>query len=183
MGLVFMVAGVILLILNLRACLKRANSAVGLARGQLWLVFGEAISRARFEDDENRRITMPFSGNCHSFDPSALKELNGAGAVYGLFKTDLPFRPDHYTCLYVGQTSDLRTAMLEAYDNPPTIGVTHFFAEAIASEEQRNRREKELICEFHPIGNRTNDADPNGPPDAHRASSSWKAGTGQKELE
>jgi hypothetical protein len=62
-------------------------------------------------------FAMPFSGDCHSFDSSTLKELNGEGAVYGLFKTDLPFRPDHYTCLYVGQTSDLRTAMLEAYDN------------------------------------------------------------------
>ena len=122
---------------------------------------------------------MPFSGNCHSFDSSTLKELNGAGAVYGLFKTDRPFRPDHYTCLYVGQTSNLRTTLLEDYDNPPIIGVTHFFAEAIASEEQRNRREKELLCEFNPTGNRTSDAAPN-PPDVHLVSSSWNAGSGQK---
>lgn len=33
--------------------------------------------------------------------------------------------------------------MLEDYDNPPIIGVTHFFAEAIATEEQRKRRGKE----------------------------------------
>ncbi len=125
---------------------------------------------------------MPFSGNCHSFDSTTLQELNGAGAVYGLFKTDLPFRPDHYTCLYVGQTSDLRTTMLEDYDNAQIIGVTHFFAEAIASEEQRNQREKELICEFNPIGNRTSDAGLKGPPDVHLVSSSWNAGTGQKEL-
>ena len=43
---------------------------------------------------------MPFSGNYHSFDFSTLKALTNTGAVYGLFKTDLPFRPDHYTCLY-----------------------------------------------------------------------------------
>src|SRR5207244_12711562 len=72
-----------------------------------------------------------------------LKVLNNIGAVYGLFKTDLPFRLDHYTCLYVGQTNDLRTRMLEHYKNPPIIGVTHFFAEAIATEEQRLQREKE----------------------------------------
>jgi hypothetical protein len=98
---------------------------------------------------------MPFSGNCHSFDSSTLKALNSIGAVYGLFKTDLPFRPDHYTCLYVGQTNDLRTRMLEHYNNPPIIGVTHFFAEAIATEEQRKLREKELIAEFNPPGNKT----------------------------
>ena len=60
-----------------------------------------------------------------------------------MFKTDLPFRPDHYTCLYVGQANDLRTRMLEHYKNPPIIGVTRFFAEAIATEEQRLQREKE----------------------------------------
>ena len=110
---------------------------------------------------------MPLSGNCHSFDSSALKVLNKIGAVYGLFKTDLPFRPNHYTCLYVGQTNDLRTRMLEHYKNPPIIGVTHFFAEAIATEEQRKQREKELICEFNPTGNKTSGAGHNGPPEAH----------------
>jgi hypothetical protein len=35
---------------------------------------------------------MPFRGNCHSFDFSTLKALTNTGAVYGLFKTDLPFR-------------------------------------------------------------------------------------------
>jgi hypothetical protein len=101
---------------------------------------------------------MPFSGNCRSFDSSTLKLLTDAGAVYGLFKADLPFRPDHYTCLYVGQTNDVRTAMLKHYDNPPLIGVTHFFAELIATEEQRKRREEELIREFGPTGNKTSSA-------------------------
>lgn len=98
---------------------------------------------------------MPFSGNRHSFDSFTLKALNNIGTVYGLFKTDLPIRPDHYTCLYVGQTNDLRTRMLEHYKNPPIIGVTHFFAEAIATDEQRIQREKELIAEFNPPGNKT----------------------------
>lgn len=57
---------------------------------------------------------MPFSGNYHSFDFSTLKALTNTGAVYGLFKTDLPFRPDHYTCLYVGETNDLLNAHVGA---------------------------------------------------------------------
>jgi hypothetical protein len=120
---------------------------------------------------------MPFTGDCRSFDSSTLKLLTDAGAVYGLFKTDLPFRPDHYTCLYVGQTSDLRTAMLEHHNNPPIIGVTHFFAEVIATEEQRIQREKELVCEFHPTGNNTSGAGHDGPPKVHLVSSSRNVGT------
>ena len=106
---------------------------------------------------------MPFSGNCSSFDSSALNALSDVGSVYGLFKTDLPFRPDHYTCLFVGQTNELRKRMLEHYSNPPIIGITHFFAEAIATEEQRKQREKELICEFNPTGNNTSAAGHNDP--------------------
>ena len=74
----------------------------------------------------------------------------------GLFKADLPFRPDHYTCLLVGQTNDLRTRLLEHYNNPSSTGVTHFFAEASATEQQRKLREQELIAEFNPPGNKPN---------------------------
>jgi hypothetical protein len=98
---------------------------------------------------------MPFSGNCHSFDSATLKVLSGVGSVYGLFKTDLPFRPDHYTCLFVGQTDDLKARLLEHYDHPSIAGVTHFFTEASASVRQRELREKELIAEFNPPGNKT----------------------------
>jgi hypothetical protein len=115
---------------------------------------------------------MPFSGNCHLFDLSGLKALSNAGEVYGLFKVDLPFRPNHYTCLYVGQTNDLRTRMLEHYDTPPITRVTHFFAEAIATEEQRIQRERELILEFDPTGNRSSDPGHHGPPEVPSTSSS-----------
>lgn len=98
---------------------------------------------------------MPFSGDSQSFDSGTLNVLRNVGAVYGLFKTDRPFRPNHYTCLYIGQTNALRTDLLEHHGNPPIIGVTHFFAEAIASEEQRKQRAKELIHEFHTNGNKT----------------------------
>jgi hypothetical protein len=113
------------------------------------------ISQTSLEADAERTTKMPFSGNCRSFDSSTLKVLNDVGTVYGLFKTDLPFRPDHYTCLFVGQTNDLRTRLLEHYNNPSIAGVTHFFAEAIATEHQRKLREKELIAEFNPPGNKT----------------------------
>jgi hypothetical protein len=98
---------------------------------------------------------MPFSGNCRPFDSCTLKALSDVGSVYGLFKTDLPFRPDHYTCLLVGQTDGLRARFLEFYNHPSIAGVTHFFAEASANEEQRKLREKELIAEFNPPGNKT----------------------------
>jgi hypothetical protein len=49
--------------------------------------------------------------------------------------------------------------------DPPIIGITHFFSEAIATEEQRIQREKELICEFNPIGNKTGGAGLNGSQD------------------
>jgi hypothetical protein len=98
---------------------------------------------------------MPFTGACHSFDSATLKMLSDVGMVYGLFRTDLPFRPDHYSCLFVGQTNDMRTRLLEHYNNPSIAGVTHFFAEASATEQERKLREKELIAEFNPPGNRT----------------------------
>ena len=101
------------------------------------------------------------------------KALSNAGEVYGLFKIDLQFRPDHYACLYVGQTNDLRTRMHEHYNNPPITGVTHFFAEAIATEEQRKRPERELIREFDPTGNRSSGAGHNGAPEVHSLVKSW----------
>ncbi len=98
---------------------------------------------------------MPFRGDSHPFDSSTLKALTDFGSVYGLFKVDLPFRPDHYTCLFVGQTSDLKKRLLEQYDHPSITGVTHFFAEDNATEEQRKQRQNELIAEFNPPGNKT----------------------------
>lgn len=100
---------------------------------------------------------MPFSGDCHSFDPSTLRVLSDVGSVYGLFKSDLPFRPDHYTCLFVGETDDLRARLLEHYNHPSIPGVTHFFAESSATQPQRRLRKNELIAEFNPPGNQTRD--------------------------
>jgi hypothetical protein len=97
---------------------------------------------------------MPFSGDCCSFDSCTLKALGDVGSVYGLFKTDLPFRPNHYTCLFVGQTDALKTRLFEHYNHPSIAGVTHFFAESTATEPRRELREKELIAEFNPPGNK-----------------------------
>jgi hypothetical protein len=88
-----------------------------------------------------------------------LKEVSDVGTVYGLFKEDRPFRPDHYTCLFVGETNDLRTRLFEHYNNPSIPGVTHFFAEASVTEQHRKMREKELIAEFNPAGNKLDEAD------------------------
>jgi hypothetical protein len=97
---------------------------------------------------------MPFSGNCYSFDASTLETVNEVGAVYGLFAPAL-HRPGYVTCLYVGQTNDLRARLYEHFRNPPIAGVTHFFAEVITTELQRRIREIQLIAEFSPAGNRT----------------------------
>jgi hypothetical protein len=113
------------------------------------------ISQGSLEVGAERTTKMPFSGDCHPFDSPSLNVLDDLGAVYGLFKTDLPFRPNHYTCLFVGQTNDLRARLLEHYTNPSIAGVTHFFAEASVNEPQRKLRGIELISEFNPPGNKT----------------------------
>lgn len=97
---------------------------------------------------------MPFNGNSNSFDASTLGTVNQVGAVYGLFKPTLG-RPGYFTCLYVGQTNDLRERLQEHFNYPPIDGVTHFFAEVITTEQQRKLREKQLIAEFSPLGNKT----------------------------
>jgi hypothetical protein len=97
---------------------------------------------------------MPFNSNANSFDFLTLGRVNEVGATYGLF-TPNPNRPGFYICLYVGQTNNLRTRLYEHYDNPPIAGVTHFFAEVITTEQQRKVREKQLIAEFNPPGNKT----------------------------
>jgi hypothetical protein len=97
---------------------------------------------------------MSFSGTEHAFNLFVLGTVNEVGAVYGLFKPT-PGRPGFYTCLYVGQTNNLRTRMYEHYNNPPIAGVTHFFAEVVSNEQQRKLREKQLIAEFNPPGNKT----------------------------
>jgi hypothetical protein len=97
---------------------------------------------------------VPFSSKVYSFDVPTLGTVNEVGATYGLFRPT-PQRPGFYTCLYVGQTNNLRTRLYEHFNNPPIFGVTHFFAEVISTELQRKLREKELIAEFSPVGNKT----------------------------
>ena len=97
---------------------------------------------------------MPFSGNVSTFDASTLRTVIEVGAVYGLF-TPTPGRPGFYTCLYVGQTRNLRERLYEHFNLPPIAGVTHFFAEVTTTEQQRKLREKQLIAEFNPPGNKT----------------------------
>jgi len=97
---------------------------------------------------------VPFNSEVYSFEPLTLRTVNEVGAVYGLFRPT-PFRPNFYTCLYVGQTNNLRKRLQEHYDHPPVLGVTHFFAEVITTEQQRKLRERQLITEFDPVGNKT----------------------------
>jgi hypothetical protein len=97
---------------------------------------------------------MPFQGNALPFDVPTLNTVNEVGAVYGLFKPT-PFRPGFYSCLYVGQTNNLRARLAEHFRNPPIAGITHFLAEPVATDLQRRMREVALVAEFNPPGNQT----------------------------
>lgn len=97
---------------------------------------------------------MPFKSREYLFNRLTINQVSEVGAVYGLFQPT-PFRPGFYTCLYVGQTNNLRARLCEHLNNPPIVGVTHFFAEGITTELQRKLREKQLIAEFSPRGNKT----------------------------
>ena len=97
---------------------------------------------------------MPFPNTEYAFGFSTLLTVKEIGAVYGLFKPN-PNRPGFYICLYVGETDNLRRRLLEHCNNPPVVGVTHFFVEINPIERQRKLREQQLIAEFNPPGNRT----------------------------
>jgi hypothetical protein len=57
------------------------------------------------------------------------------GRFTGRLRRTSPSCPDHYSCLDAGQTTDIRTRMLEHYNDLPIAGVTHFFVEAIVTED------------------------------------------------
>jgi hypothetical protein len=97
---------------------------------------------------------MPFPNQEYRFNTPTLNTVKEIGAVYGLFIADRS-RPNFYNCLYVGETDNLRRRLFEHFNDPPIYGATHFFVEVTATERQRKQREKELIAEFNPPGNRT----------------------------
>ena len=94
---------------------------------------------------------MPFQGDAYRFNRPTLATVNEVGAVYGLFQWNAT--RNVYVCLYVGLTDNLRRRLSEHINNPPIAGSTHFFAEVITTQLQRERRERELIAEFNPPGN------------------------------
>ena len=55
--------------------------------------------------------------------------------------------------MYVGKTGNFRERLQYWLNNPPVAGITQFFAEVIANQAERTRREAELIAEFKPVGN------------------------------
>jgi excinuclease UvrABC nuclease subunit len=95
--------------------------------------------------------TIPFSGDAYLFTEATLARVSEIAGVYGLFRWDA--RTQMYHCLYVGMTDNLRRRLSEHFNNPPIAGVTHFFAEAWNTFQQRTTRETELIREFNPPGN------------------------------
>lgn len=63
--------------------------------GKIYVYAANLSNELRSRSGKDVYYKTPFSGDCHSFDCSSLKVLNDVGAVYGLFKEDLPSRPDH----------------------------------------------------------------------------------------
>jgi hypothetical protein len=93
---------------------------------------------------------MPFNSTPYSFNWPTILTANEVGAVYGLFSQTLA----GYVCQYVGKTDNLRRRLAEHHNNPPVAGITHWFAEVHATEQQRTFRERVLIVEFRPPGNK-----------------------------
>lgn len=94
---------------------------------------------------------MPFKYGPFPFTRLGIQRFDEAGAVYGLFRPSA--HPGFYSCLYVGETDNLRRRLGEHLNDPPTAGITHVFAEGWKLAPQRKQREKELISEFDPPAN------------------------------
>jgi excinuclease UvrABC nuclease subunit len=95
---------------------------------------------------------MPFGYGPFTFTEAGIGSLVESGGVYGLAKPSTSMFGS-YTILYVGKTGNLRERLRAHLNNPPVSGITHFFAEAIASEAARTEREYALVQEFKPVGN------------------------------
>jgi len=96
---------------------------------------------------------MPFQNTkVYSFDRQTLSTINEIGAIYGLARRN-PSRSGWYTILYVGKATNLRKRLNDHLNDPPGRGITHFFAEAVATEAGRTQREAVLIGEFRPAYN------------------------------
>jgi len=95
---------------------------------------------------------MQFKYGPYHFTEAGINGINEVGGVYGLAKQNL-YSLNSYQILYVGKTVNLRKRLKEHYNNPPAVGITHFFAEAISTDAARTQREYALIQEFKPIGN------------------------------
>ena len=94
---------------------------------------------------------MPFGHGPFTFNETGIGSTNEVGGVYGLAKPTNQL--GRYAILYVGKTGNLRERLRTHLNNPPVSGITHFFAEAIASDAARTQREYVLVQEFKPVGN------------------------------
>ena len=95
---------------------------------------------------------MPFGYGPFTFNEAGIGSITQGGGVYGLAKPSTR-TVGSYAILYVGKTGNLQERLRAHLNNPPISGITHFFAEAIATDAARTQREYELIQEFQPVGN------------------------------
>jgi hypothetical protein len=96
---------------------------------------------------------MPFRDTTpNNFDQRTVNRVREVGGVYGLAQPNL-LRPGWYWILYVGKTGNLRERLQFWLNNPPAAGITHFFADVVASAYERSELEATLIAQFNPVGN------------------------------
>jgi excinuclease UvrABC nuclease subunit len=92
---------------------------------------------------------MPFQYGPYTFDKVRINSMVNSFGVYGLARgLILGQKP-----AYVGKSKFLRDRLSHWLNNPPGPGLTHFYAEAFATEALMNAREEQLIKEFQPTLN------------------------------
>jgi len=57
------------------------------------------------------------------------------------------------TVVYVGKSGNLQERLTYWLNNPPTIGISHFYAEAFDTDAAMSQREEQLIRELQPTCN------------------------------
>jgi excinuclease UvrABC nuclease subunit len=94
---------------------------------------------------------MAFQYGPYAFNNATIDTMSNGYGVYGLSRGSgyLGIQP----VAYVGKSVTLRDRLTYWLNNPPGIGLTHFYAEAFGTEAAMTAREEQLIKELQPALN------------------------------
>lgn len=84
----------------------------------------------------------------YNFDVFGVAVVYEVGGVDGLARPAFP-GSNQYTILYVGQSGNLRERLQSHLNDPPTAGITHFFAERIDNLIESSFSGKRLFRQEH----------------------------------